>query len=243
MKHAMLATMASLLALIGAATLMPGELRSAAPQVTADAAHPAVIELYQSQGCSSCPPALKVLQVEADRPDVIALSFAVTYWDQLGWKDRFASPAYTKRQWDYARSAGRGQVATPQLIVNGRSFVNGGNRAEVDAAIARWDRGRGGPTIAAGNGSVTIGAGAARSPATVWLVNYDPRTIDVPIRAGENNGRTLPHRNIVTGLTRLGEWSGAAIRYNLPAARNGMKRAVLVQSGSTGPMIAAGRIG
>ncbi|MBS0502324.1 MAG: DUF1223 domain-containing protein [Proteobacteria bacterium] len=207
----------------------------------ADAAHPVVIELYQSQGCSSCPPALKVLQAEADRSDILALNFAVTYWDHLGWKDRFADPAYTKRQWDYAHAAGRGQVATPQLIVNGRGAVNGGNRAEVDAAIVRWDRGRGGLEIGVAGNMVTIGAFASKG-ATVWLVDYDPRTIDVPIRAGENEGRTLPHRNIVTGLTRLGAWAGRPARFALPAARPGMQRAVLVQAGSGGPIVAARRI-
>lgn len=207
----------------------------------ADPAHPTVIELYQSQGCSSCPPALKVLQAEAERPDVLALNFAVTYWDHLGWKDRFASPAYTRRQWDYARAAGRDQVATPQMIVNGRGVVNGGNRAEVDAAITRWNRGGGGPAIGISAGHVSIGVG--KGPAAVWLVDYDPRTIDVPIRAGENNGRTLPHRNIVTGLVRLGDWSGKAAQFALLPARPGMKRAVLVQAGTGGPILAARPVG
>ena len=208
----------------------------------ADAAHPTVIELYQSQGCSSCPPALAVLRAEADRPDVLALNFAVTYWDHLGWKDRFADPAYTKRQWDYANAAGRGQVATPQLIVNGRGVVNGGNRAEVDAAIRRWDRHESGPELNMAAGVLTVGAGDARGAATVWLVSYDPRTVNVPIRAGENNGKTLPHRNIVTGLVRIGEWSGKPARLPLPAVRQNMRRAVLVQAGVGGPIVAARRI-
>ena len=222
---------------IGAAmALSPGPAKSG---LTADAAHPAVIELYQSQGCSSCPPALKVLETEADRPEILALNFAVTYWDDLGWKDRFAKPEYTARQWDYAHARGLGQVATPQLVVNGRGHVNGGSPGEVEAALARWDRGRGGPEIGASAGAVTIGAGAAAKPATVWLVDYDPRTINVPIRAGENNGRTLPHRNIVTGLAKLGDWSGKPARFALPAARPAMKRAVLVQAGTGGPIVAA----
>src|SRR5690349_336094 len=83
---------------------------------------PTVLELYQSQGCSSCPPALEVLSAEAGRPNVIALNFAVTYWDQLGWKDSFAQPAFTRRQLDYAHFNARANVATPQLIINGRGF-------------------------------------------------------------------------------------------------------------------------
>jgi hypothetical protein len=215
---------------------------SAKSGLTADAEHPAVIELYQSQGCSSCPPALKVLETEADRPEILALNFAVTYWDYLGWKDRFAKPEYTARQWDYAHARGLGQVATPQLVVNGRGHVNGGSPGEVEAALTRWDRGRSGPEIGASAGAVTVGTGAAVKPATVWLVDYDPRTINVPIRAGENNGRTLPHRNIVTGLAKLGGWSGKPTRFALPAARPGVKRAVLVQAGTGGPIVAARKL-
>jgi hypothetical protein len=229
---------------IGAGAMALFAAPAPAPQRPAmSAEHPAVIELYQSQGCSSCPPALEVLRTIADRPDLIALNFAVTYWDHLGWKDRFASPAYTARQWDYAKAGGRRQVATPQLIVNGRGHVNGGNPREVAAALARWSRGSGGPAIGATAGAVTVGAAKTAAPATVWLVDYDPRTIQVPIRAGENGGRTLPHRNIVTGLTAIGAWRGTAARYALPPARPGQRRAVLVQAGTGGPIIAARRLG
>jgi hypothetical protein len=217
-------------------------IQAPASRLQADSAHPAVIELYQSQSCSSCPPALKVLQLEADRPEILALNFAVTYWDHLGWKDRFAKPEHTARQWDYAKARGLTQVATPQLIVNGRGHVNGGNRGEVAKALARWDRGRGGPEIGLDGGAVTIGAAAASKPATVWLVSYDPRTLNVPIRAGENGGRTLAHRNIVTGLAPIGSWSGKKVRLVLPAAKPGLKRAVLVQAGKGGPIVAARRI-
>lgn len=208
----------------------------------ADAAHPALVELYQSQGCSSCPPALATLASEADRPDVIALSFAVTYWDQLGWKDRFAKQEFTGRQWDYARAGGRAQVATPQLIVNGRGAVNGSNRAEFESALARWDRGRTGPELKAQGSTLSVGASRAATPATVWLVAYDPRTIAVPIRAGENGGRTLPHRNIVRALTALGRWTGKMVTLSLPPAQTGLNRAVFVQAGVGGPIVAAIRI-
>ena len=88
-----------------------------------------VVEEFQSQGCSSCPPATANVNALAARPEVLALSYAVTYWDQLGWKDTFAAPAFTQRQWDYAHYAGRGNVATPQVIVNGRSAIVGGDGA------------------------------------------------------------------------------------------------------------------
>ncbi len=217
-----------------------GEAQAAA---IGDPAHPTVIELYQSQGCSSCPPADAVVNKLADRPDLIALSFAVTYWDQLGWKDIFGDPAYTARQWDYAHAAGRHQVATPQVIVNGREPVLGSHEGELDQAIAR-NANHDGPFLSGGDGKVMVGAGkgAGKDNATVWLVRYDPRTVNVAIRAGENKCRTLPHRNIVRQLVDLGQWQGKAASFTLPAARPGLQTAVLVQQGKGGPIIAAGRI-
>src|SRR5437764_4980991 len=97
----------------------------AAPVLHASSAAPVVIEEFQSQGCSSCPPATANVNALAERPEVLALSFAVTYWDALGWKDTFASPAFTQRQWDYAHHAGRTNVATPQVIGNGGPAVTG----------------------------------------------------------------------------------------------------------------------
>jgi len=188
-------------------TRLPVALLAAAlsitPALATDPAHPVVIELYQSQGCSSCPPAIANINAIADRPDVLALTFAVTYWDRLGWKDTFAKPAFTARQWDYARAGFLGQVATPQTIVNGRAVTNGGNRAALIQTIRQADRGVSGPAIAAANGRVTVGVGSAPRPATVWLVRYDGRTLNVPIRAGENGGRTLAHRNVVRGAVSL----------------------------------------
>ncbi len=216
---------------------------AAAPVVAsgADAAHPAVIELYQSQGCSSCPPALAVLDSLANRPDVLALNFAVTYWDQLGWKDIYAQPAFTARQWSYSHAQGRSRVQTPQLIVNGRAAVLGSYKAEVEQAIAA-NRRTTGPEIAVNGGNITVAAGPAPKAATVWLVGYDPRTVQVPIRAGENTGRTLPHRNIVRQLVSLGSWTGKPARYTTPATPAGLKRAVLVQAGNGGPIVAATRL-
>jgi hypothetical protein len=217
---------------------------SAAPAQAAraaDAANPAVIELYQSQGCSSCPPALAVLDSVANRPDVLALNFAVTYWDQLGWKDIYAQPAFTARQWDYSRAQGRGNVQTPQLIVNGRAAVLGSFKPEVEKAIAA-NRRAAGPSITIDGTKVTVATAAGTKPATVWLVGYDPRTVQVPIRAGENGGRTLPHRNIVRQLVSLGSWNGTAASFTLPSTPGGLRRAVLVQTGKGGAIVAARRI-
>lgn len=224
------------------ATLLAGCSVQSEPAAnsSASAAQPTVIELYQSQGCSSCPPALAVLDALATRPDVLALNFAVTYWDQLGWKDQFAKPEFTARQWDYSKAQGRSNVQTPQLIINGRIAVLGSRKGEVESAIAANPRPPG-PAISMAADSVTIGAGKV-TRATIWLVDYDPRRIPVPIRAGENGGRTLVHTDIVRRLTALGEWRGAQVRLPLPAATVGLNRAILVQDGRGGPIVAAGRL-
>ena len=223
----------------GAADSQPNA--PAAATSSGDAAHPVVVELFQSQGCSSCPPANANLNAIADRADVLALSFAVTYWDQLGWKDSFASPAFTARQWDYAHGAGRANVATPQVIVNGGPTVVGSNRAQLDALIARQGPARGGPAIEAANGQVRVGGGAPQG--VVWFVRYDPRVRAVPIGAGENGGRTLPHRDIVRQLVRLGDYNGTAVAWPMPAANEpGLAAAVLVQQGKGGLIEAARKL-
>lgn len=205
----------------------------------ADAAHPTVVELFQSQGCSSCPPANANVMALSDRPDLLTLSFGVTYWDQLGWKDTFASPAFTARQWDYARGLHHDGIGTPQVVVNGRADVVGQDRSQLEALIRQADRGVSGPPISINGGAVTIGPGTKSGD--VLLVRYDPRVVQVPIRRGENGGKTLPHRNIVKSLTRLGGWSGRVQTYHLPPAAPGLKDAILVQAGPGGPILAAAR--
>lgn len=209
--------------------------------LAADVQHPTVVELFQSQGCSSCPPANANVNALALRPDILALSFAVTYWDGLGWKDSFAKPQFTDRQWDYARAFGNSQVWTPQVVINGRSNITGTQAAPLQALIARDDRGNGGPALTLGVTSVEIN-GAAAKPANLWLVRYEPRTIEVPIKAGENSGKTLPHRNIVREFIRVGQWTGGSAHFALPVAtRPGLATAVLVQSKAGGAIIAAVR--
>ena len=211
------------------------------PVAQGDTSRPTVIELYQSQGCSSCPPALAVLdQLVGERPDVLALNFAVTYWDQLGWKDQYAQPGFTARQWDYAHAQGRGNVQTPQLIVNGSRAVLGSRKGEVESAIAAAHR-TPGPDIAVAGNHLTIGTGA-KARGQVWIVDYDPRRVPVAIGAGENGGRTLVHRNIVRHLVSIGAWTGSAATYNLPAAHPGLSRAVLVQVDKGGSILGAKRL-
>ncbi len=210
------------------------------PARAADAAHPTVVELFQSQGCSSCPPANANVMAIADRPDLLVLSWQVTYWDNLGWKDTFDDPAFTRRQQDYADAFGRGTVFTPEVVVNGRGDVVGDNRVQLDGLIRRADRGQGGPvvTIAGGRATVT----GAEPGAVVLLVRYDPRILQVPIRRGENGGRTLPHRNVVREVVSLGKWTGPDRSFVLPPpGQPGLDSAVLVQAGPGGPILAAAR--
>ena len=218
-------------------------LLAAGPAAAANASSPTVVELFQSQGCSSCPPANANLNAIADRPDILALSFAVTYWDRLGWKDTFAHSAYTARQWEYSRAGGRTHVSTPQVIVNGRGVLVGSNKGQLEGFIKRYDRGASGPAIGAAASSVTVSKARAARPANVWLIRYDPRSHEVPIRAGENGGRTLPHKNIVREVHLLGKWTGEARSFKLPSgARAPLRSAVLVQDGPGGAILAARKL-
>jgi len=208
----------------------------------ADASHPVVVELIQSQGCSSCPSANANLNALSGRPDVLALSFAVTYWDSLGWKDTFAKAQFTDRQWGYARAMHQGSVYTPQVVVNGRVEGVGADPGEIENLMSRADRTAPGPDIVISGSSVEIGAAAAPSQAAdVWLARYEPRSLDVPVSRGENAGKTLPHRNIVREFVRLGAWRGQAERFELPAGASGLGTAILVQTYGAGPILAASK--
>ena len=202
-----------------------------------------LVELFQSQGCSSCPPANANVMALSDRPNLLTLSFGVTYWDNLGWKDTFASPQYTARQWDYARAFHRDQVFTPEVVVNGRADVVGQNRGELEALVRRESASASALNISVANGRVKIGA--SDIPATnvdVWLIRYDPNIEQVPVTRGENEGRTLPHKNVVKELVKLGSWSGRAEVYAIPqTSRSGLRAAVLIQQGPGGVILAAAR--
>jgi hypothetical protein len=207
----------------------------------ADADHPVVVELFESQGCSSCPPANANLNALSQRPDILALNFAVTYWDSLGWKDTFARQEFTDRQWRYAHAMRQDNVYTPQVIVDGRIEGVGADRGEIEGLIAKARR-PAGPAITIRGGVAEISAAAKPGEAAdVWLVRYDAHTLDVPILRGENAGRTLAHRNIVKELTRLGGWSGEAVHFELPIPAPGLNTAILVQTSGAGPILAAAK--
>jgi hypothetical protein len=191
---------------------------------------PTVVELFTSQGCSSCPPADALLGEVARHSDVIALGFHINYWDGLGWKDPLSTPESTERQRAYARRFGA-QIYTPQLIVDGTSEMVGSHREEVMTAIREASHEAIAPVaFAADRHSVTIGPAAlAGSTGEVWLVRFvQKRTTRVG--AGENARRTLEDTNGVEALATLGKWHGAEVAFPLepPAAGEGI--AVLVQA-------------
>jgi hypothetical protein len=226
--------------------LIPGALGAAVLALGAPAfAQPAtpvqVVELFTSQGCSSCPPANAAVAALSARPEILALSFGVTYWDQLGWKDTFAQKKFTDRQWDYARGLRHDNVGTPQVVVNGRLDVVGQRVSEIEGALRNARLAGDGPAVTLTAAGATVTGAAPRRTADVWLVRYDPNTIQAPIRRGENGGKTLPHKNVVHELTRLGDWNGGPHSYAVPAASAGLKTAILLQAGSGGPILAAAK--
>jgi hypothetical protein len=213
---------------------------AAGPSRAADGAHPEVVELFQSQGCSSCPPANANVMALSARPDILALSFGVTYWDALGWKDTFASPRFTARQYDYAKGLGHSGVFTPQVVVNGRRDGIGVDRGELQSLLLAADRGDVGPAISIRARAVTVSAARTARAADVWLVRYDPRIVQVSIKRGENGGKALPHKNVVRELRRIGRWTGAAVTLSIPpVADPALRTAILVQAPGGGPILGA----
>ena len=211
----------------------------------------AVLELYTSQGCNSCPPADALLGIYAKRDDLVALTLPVDYWDYLGWKDTFASPKFTARQRAYAKERGDGRIYTPQIVVNGIAHVLGRSAADIDRAIAetsaRFAASRVPITTRIEGARIVIEAGDAAlasgaREATIWLAVLQ-KEAEVPVRSGENRGKSLKYYNIVRELTTVGMWKGKAERFEL--ARDAVKLpdtqsgAVLIQSGTAGPIIGA----
>jgi len=176
---------------------------------------PVVVELFTSQGCSSCPPADKLLHELAKRDDVIALALHVDYWDYIGWKDVFAKPGHTARQKAYAVSAGRRSVYTPQMIIDGSDHVVGNHPVDVaDLVRAHADRARAVVLEVRREGTDGLridlrAQGRAAAPMIVQLVRYIPQQT-VEIKRGENAGKSLSYANIVSDWDILAEWDGRA---------------------------------
>ena len=205
-----------------------------------------VVELYTSQGCSSCPPADALLDELAKRDDVIALALHVDYWDYLGWKDTFSSAAFSARQNGYARAANSRTVYTPQMIIGGVDHVVGSKTMQVMDRVAQQ---RGvenlvGLTVVRNGGSLEIKAEPRRAglgDMVVQLVRYQPLET-VNIKRGENAGKSIRYVNIVTDWTVIGLWNGeGAMEMNTPAAGDA-PAVVIVQKDEFGPILAAAEL-
>lgn len=215
-------------------------------QAQATGAAPVLVELYTSQGCSSCPPADALLAELAERDDVLALALHVDYWDYLGWADAFARPEFTQRQKRYARAAGARMIYTPQMVIAGTDRVQGHKAAEIADRIAAHAASL--PRVALsvtreGQG-IRIQASAEPPlsvPAIVHLVRYVPEQA-VSIERGENAGREVLYRNIVTEWRALAEWAGAEPVQLRVSAERGHPLAVIVQEQGPGAVLAAARI-
>jgi hypothetical protein len=211
---------------------------------------PVVVELFTSQGCSSCPPADALLGRLAERKDVLALSLPITYWDMLGWKDTLASDANTRRQKAYATAMGRGGIYTPQMIVDGQSDIVGSRESAVEAAIAAKSADMRAVPVALSATPrtlhIAIGADRSSDDATIWMFHILSKAA-VHIGAGENEGKNITYRNIVRDVRAIGVWKGQAISLDLPRVDMISPPhdavAVVVQDGNYGRIIGAAYIG
>lgn len=203
---------------------------------------PTVIELYTSQGCSSCPPADEILHDLAGQSDVIPLALHVDYWDYIGWADIFANPAHTRRQQNYARVAGASSIYTPQMVIGGEDHVIGAKPMDVANLIRTHSSRDTGTRISLqrrGNQLQISGQTARALPngTVVQVIRYSPEeTVDV--RRGENAGRSLTYSNIVTEWNAVGEWSGAGDLSMNVAISGSSPVVVIVQEPGPGAVMA-----
>jgi len=216
---------------------------------------PVVVELFTSQGCSSCPPADLILGELCASKGVVAASFNVDYWDYIGWRDTLASPEFTRRQYDYARRLGKRQVYTPQMIVNGRHDVVGSRRREVLARVeseaTRDPDTTVSMTIEEVGSELRIHIGDAPTDrllqdATLWILMTTPKVV-VRIERGENSGREITYHNVVRKIIPAGMWGGKAKDLTLPKSNlfvDGAEGCIaMLQVGGVGPVIAVATIG
>jgi hypothetical protein len=182
---------------------------------------PVIVELFTSQGCSSCPPADAYFTALKDGPDVVALSYHVDYWDYLGWRDTLGSPECSQRQYDYAKSRGDRNVYTPQTIINGGKHFVGSQRASVAGGIdaARSEDATDWVDMEMSDNStdvsIAIPAGKPITEATLWLMAFAPH-VSTEIKKGENAGRTVDYYNVVRKMVPAGMWHGEAAKIVLP---------------------------
>src|ERR1700730_1607763 len=194
---------------------------------------PIVVELFTSQGCSSCPPADALLAGLASRPAVLALSFHVDYWDRLGWKDPFSSPEATQRQHRYAELLGLATVYTPQIIVDGKWQAVGSDRSEVERALDAARRDGSEVPIALvvdhGHAQIKISSGGEGVSGAVLLIGFDRRHVTAVAR-GENGGRTLAYVDVVRSVDEVAKFTGRASAIEVPIRSPSDRVAAIVQA-------------
>lgn len=216
------------LTLAAASSAQPAASRAALRETPPE---PVVVELFTAQGCAGCPEANARVEAIADEPGVIALTYAVDYWDYLGWSDTFARPEFAQRQRAYRRPLRVRNVSTPQVVIDGRRQLSAGETLQ-DAIDEEADRRVFPPEIEFREAGDRVGVGSGRAPAggaDVVAVAYTPGPQTVVIASGDNRGRTVRHMNVVRSVQVLGEWTGQPALYTLPDARDGQAVAVLVQ--------------
>jgi hypothetical protein len=214
----------------------------------------AVVELFTSQGCSSCPPADKIIGELAKDPSIIALSMPIDYWDYLGWKDTLADARFTARQKAYSKVRGDREVYTPQAVINGETHVIGSDRAGIETAIGATNKTDGvmsvPVTITQAGKQITVSVAAANktdaaSHGEVWLCAIS-KAVPISVGRGENRGRELTYYNVVRSLVKVGDWNGKPESWTVSldsASLDGIDgAAVLIQDGNRdkpGPMLGA----
>ena len=212
----------------------------------------AVVELFTSQGCSSCPPADKIIGELANDPSIIALSLPIDYWDYLGWKDTLADSRFSARQKAYSRMRGDRDVYTPQAIVNGSAQVIGSDRSSIEQAI--HDTGRNGVmsvpvSLTLAGKEINVSVAASKLPSVthgeVWICSIS-KAVPISIGRGENSGQQITYHNVVRNILKVGDWNGTPASWSVPIEnlmREGVDGAVVyVQEGRSdrpGPMLGA----
>jgi hypothetical protein len=240
--------------LAGGAAITAVAATGAATPALAARERPIFIELFTSQGCSSCPPADAFMEELIQHSGIIGVSMNVDYWDYLGWRDTLASAAFTRRQKEYAIRRGDGRVYTPQMVINGRAHVVGSHKkavmAEVDRQAAVPDTYFVPIEISSKGGELHVDVAGGPTDriiqsSTVWIMSIEPK-VSVAIRRGENTGRNIDYFNVVRQMTPIGMWKGEPASFNLPKAQivnkqNSMCVAVLQVDGG-GPVLGCAKM-
>ena len=206
----------------------------ASPQARAETR--AVLELFTSQGCSSCPPADKLLGELIRDPSLVAFSLNVDYWDSLGWKDTLADPRNSERQRAYSRVRGERGVYTPQLVINGTAHVVGSDKAALQRALASARGALPVPVrVAVSDGKLSVDLPSGKGAGEVWVYGL-AKEVSIAVARGENRGRTVTYHNVARRWQKVGDWKGKAANWNVPVSRLAVEgvdtAAVVVQSGN-----------